>query len=271
MQDSSDADRQELEDSRAVIKEELSTGRSAARVFLAAASFAISVAAVCAYFFFTAASGQLLRRGLTGTGAVLALLFAAGYAWAATSIRIENRIHRGDLEQLQFELDLVSHEATHAERRAEKLLSIHERQLRRYYNLNLTQGLWVFVAGIGCVTVGIAIVGWTFYAVAEARGQREAQLVIGAVGAVGAILINYVAAVYLRMHASIANSLLAFHARLASTHELFLANLLVSRVQEKRRDDALCTLAVEIARRATGGLQSPISPAIQKPRTGKRA
>ena len=87
---------------------------------------------------------------------------------------------------------------------------------------------------------------------AQASGQTEAQIVIGAVGAVGAILINYVAAIYLRMHASAAESLTAFHARLAGIHELFLANLLMSSVSEARRDDALSTLALEIAKRRAG-------------------
>ena len=123
--------------------------------------------------------------------------------------------------------------------------------LRRYSNLNLSEGKWVFVTGIVCVGVGIGVVVGTFYAVAQTCGQTEAQVVIGAVGAVGAILINHVAAVYLRMHASAAENLTAFHARLASIHALFLANLLISRVSEGGRDEVHCTLAPEIAQRRT--------------------
>jgi len=53
------------------------------------------------------------------------------------------------------------------------------------------------------------------------------------------------------VHASAAESLRAFYARLASIHELFLANLLISRVSEGGRDEVLCTLTVEIAKRRT--------------------
>jgi len=207
------------------------------------------VTTVSAYLFLTAACGEVWWPSLAG--AVVTLLIAVHFVIDMFDIRTENRIRRGDLEQLEFEAEMMAYEASAAERRAEKLLKSNERQLRRYYNLNLNQGRGVLVTGIGCVVVGIAVVGWTFYAVAQASGQTEAQIVIGAVGAVGTILINYVAAIYLKIHASAAESLRAFHARLVSTHELFLANLLSSSVSEARRDDVLCTLALEIAKRRT--------------------
>ncbi len=219
----------------------------------AAVGIAVCAMGACVYLFVTAAPDGGWMRILAGIGAVvLFLVTTALLVPTMLDIRTENRIRRGDLEQIEFESELMAYEASAAERRAEKLLRINEQQLRRYYNLNLSQGKWVFMMGIVCVVVGIAVVVGTFYAVAQARGQTEAQVVIGAVGAVGAILINYVAAVYLRIHASAAESFTAFHARLASTHELFLANLLISRVSEERRDDVLCTLAVEIVKRRTG-------------------
>jgi hypothetical protein len=210
------------------------------------------LATVSVYLFFTAARGGVWWPPLTGIGAVVMLLIVVYLIIDMFDIRTENRLRRVDLQQLEFESEMMAYEASAAERRAEKLLRINEQQLRRYYNLNLSQGKWVFMVGIGCVVFGMAVVVLTFYAVAQASGQTEAQIVIGAVGAVGAILINYVAAIYLRIHASAAESLTAFHARLISIHELFLANMLISSVSEMRRDDAISTLAVEIAKRRTG-------------------
>jgi hypothetical protein len=50
------------------------------------------------------------------------------------------------------------------------------------------------------------------------------------IGAVGAILTNFVAAIYLRMNAATSENLAAFHSRLVETHELMLGNLLASRI-----------------------------------------
>jgi hypothetical protein len=202
------------------------------------------------YLFVTASPDEVWRRILTEIWVLCALLLVVVCTHFLLDIWREIDIVRDNLERHKFESEMMAYEASVAQRRAEKMFRINEQLLQRHYDQNLSQGKWVFVTGIVCVVFGIAVVTGTFYAVARASGQTEA-LVIGAVGAVGAILSNYVAAVYLRMHASAAESLRAFHAKLVSTHELFLANLLSSSVSEARRDDVRCTLAVEIAKRRT--------------------
>jgi hypothetical protein len=251
--DPADTDRDALKTRRDAINSELARWYRAEVIMKVAIGITVCVIVVCVYLFVTAAPDGGWMRILAGIGAVVMFLLTMGLFVPATlDIQTENRIRRGDLDQLEFESEMMAYEASAAERRAEKLLRINEQQLRRYYNQNLRQGSWVFWAGIVCVAFGIAVVWLTFYAVTQASGQTEAQVVIGAVGAVGAILINYVAAVYLRIHASAAESFTAFHTRLASTHQLFLANLLISSVSETRRDDALSTVAVEITKRRAG-------------------
>ena len=252
MPDPAGTDRDALETRIAAINSEIARKRREAVFWKVFIGIAGAVIVVCVYLFVTAAPDEVWRRTLAGIGALVALFIMVFLVHVPLEIRTENRILRGDIEQLEFESELVAYEASTAERRAQKLLRINEKHLQRYYDLNLRQGLWVLVTGIGCVVAGITVVGWTFYAVNQASGQTEAQIVIGAVGAVGAILINYVAAIYLRMHASAAESLTAFHARLTSIHELFLANLLMASVSETRRDDALSTLAVAITKKRAG-------------------
>jgi hypothetical protein len=253
--DPAGTDRDALETRIAAINSEIARKHREAVFWKVFIGIAGALIVVCDYLFVTAAPDEVWRRTLAGIGALVALFIMVFLVHVPLEIRTENRILRGDIEQLACESELVAYEASTAERRAQKLLRINEKHLQRYYDLNLRQGLWVLVTGIGCVVAGITVVGWTFYAVDQASGQTEAQIVIGAVGAVGAvgaILINYVAAIYLRMHASAAESRTAFHARLTSIHELFLANLLMSSVSETRRDDALSTLAVAITKRRAG-------------------
>ena len=55
-------------------------------------------------------------------------------------------------------------------------------------------------------------------------------------GAIGSILSNFVAVIYLRMHAAASTSLDAFHRRLVASEGLLLGNLIASRINndEKR-------------------------------------
>ena len=71
--------------------------------------------------------------------------------------------------------------------------------------------------------------------------------IVAVVGAVGTILVNYVAAIFLKMHTAAATALGEFHERLVGTHRLFLANVLASRISDDtKRQDTLADLAKAI-------------------------
>jgi hypothetical protein len=60
---------------------------------------------------------------------------------------------------------------------------------------------------------------------------------------------NYIAAVYLRMHSATTGGLTTFYSSLVSTHQLFLANLLVSRIaDEDKRWSALANVSLAITK-----------------------
>jgi hypothetical protein len=62
--------------------------------------------------------------------------------------------------------------------------------------------------------------------------------------------VNYVAAIYLKMHADATSSLTAFHSRLVETQQTLLANLLASRIEdESKRWDTLSQLALNVAKK----------------------
>ena len=108
-----------------------------------------------------------------------------------------------ELEQVDFQIDLFSYEVTKRETRAEKLLRLNDIQLRRYYNLNLSQNRWVFLLGIACIGMGATIIGITMYIMLRLPTNEEASKVITAIlGGVGAILTNFVGAIYLNMNKS---------------------------------------------------------------------
>src|SRR5262245_30893227 len=57
--------------------------------------------------------------------------------WMAAYLRSQVRAADADLQDLDFEVDLQQFEVLSRERRAEKIVRIHNLQLRRYYDLNL--------------------------------------------------------------------------------------------------------------------------------------
>jgi hypothetical protein len=154
-----------------------------------------------------------------------------------------------EIRNLDFELDLQKFEVSKKEVRAEKILLINNYQLRRYYDLNLNQNIWVFGLGIFCIILGIGVIAVTIYLINYSIKDLDTKIIISAVGAVGSFMTNYIAAIYLKMHAAATNNLGAFHTRLVETHQLLFGNLLASRIEDdKIRWETLAKIALNISK-----------------------
>ena len=154
-----------------------------------------------------------------------------------------------DLQSIEFEIDLLQFDVNPRETRAEKILRINNLQLQRYYNLNLSQNIWVFGLGILCILLGLGVIGITLYLVLNIASSLDAKIITGVVGTIGSLLSNYIAAIYLKMHASASAHLASFHSRLVETQQLLLGNLLASRIEDdKKRWETLSQLALNMAK-----------------------
>ena len=176
------------------------------------------------------------------------VLLAFGLAMRAGWHEAEEEINR-----LEGEIELYSGPDDY-ERRAQKLLRLNQDQLRRYYKQNLSQNSKVFAVGVCCIVLGIAVIGATLYALGRiGPAAWQEKLIVGVVGAVGAILTNYVAAIYLKMHAAISASLTVFHSKLVESDRLYLANLLVAAIPgQERRCEAFAAISTALLGRSEG-------------------
>ncbi|MCW2986956.1 MAG: hypothetical protein JWR63_4526 [Conexibacter sp.] len=181
---------------------------------------------------------------------LLALLpggYALLFAWLVWLAR--NRRHDLDLrvEDLRDQQDLVELVAEDRERRAQKLFQVHSRQLKRYYDQALRHRGVIFASGLLCIFGGFAVVGAAFVVIAHADDTTE-KIVAAALGAIGGVLANFIAVIYLRMFSQTVDSIGAFHDRLVVTHHLHFANFLLAKVGDARmRDEALATVSTTIA------------------------
>ncbi|MDA2738033.1 hypothetical protein PDQ75_23025 [Bacillus cereus group sp. Bc015] len=156
--------------------------------------------------------------------------------------------HVIELQEVENELDLLSISHSSLEERSEKLFKHHHFELKRYYDENLKQSSWIFVVGIACIIIGFAIIGITLYfLIANSSNELENKIIVASVGAIGAILSNFIAVIYLKMHSEAVKSLTEFHNRFVNTHHFYFSNFLLSKIQnEDKREDALVELALKI-------------------------
>ncbi|MCC2363910.1 hypothetical protein COJ79_10655 [Bacillus thuringiensis] len=153
-----------------------------------------------------------------------------------------------ELLEVENELDLLSIADSSLEERSEKLFKHHHIELKRYYDENLKQSAWIFVVGIACIIIGFGIIGITMYfLITNLSNELENKIIVASVGAIGAILSNFIAVIYLKMHSEAVKALTEFHNRFVNTHHFYFSNFLLSKIQNTdKREDALVELALKI-------------------------
>ena len=178
-------------------------------------------------------------------GLVLALCFFV--------LGVLNRNRAGDrLQEIgelrdQQDLSVLLEER---EQRAQKQFQVHSHQLRRYYEQALRQRGIIFAIGVLCIGGGFGIIIAAGLLIWLGDAELSEQIVVAALGAVGGILGNFVAVMYLNMFKETIKSIGAFHDRLVFTNHLHFANVLAAKVTaDSARDDVLVQMALAMAAR----------------------
>ncbi len=163
--------------------------------------------------------------------------------------RVRLRNAEEDLQDLDFQIDLERYEVSPRESRAEKMLRINSLQIRRYHDVNITQNIWVFTLGVFCMLLGVGILAGTLWFIGTYAESLDTKIISGALGAVGTVLVNYIAAIYLRMHATANRNLGDFHSKLVDTYQILFSNLVASRIEDAElRQQTLASVAIAVAK-----------------------
>lgn len=121
------------------------------------------------------------------------------------------------------------------EKRAHKLFQIDSAEVRRYYEQALRQRRYIFYVGVLCIILGFGCVFLAFSLIwKQAASPLSEKIVVAVLGAVGAVLANFVAIIFLNMFTAVVKSMVEFHSRLVSTHHVVFGNVLVARIEDKK-------------------------------------
>ncbi|WP_308763148.1 hypothetical protein [uncultured Bacteroides sp.] len=159
----------------------------------------------------------------------------------------ENRLQEIDLS-LDIEKFKIGTEISYAE----KTLRLHNNQLKKYYDLNLRQNSWIFILGIFCIILGFGVIIATFYFITEYTKDDTSKIITGVLGGISAIMINYIAALYLKINATVSDNLKEFHSRLVDTHKILMGNVIAAKIENRElKDSTYSSISKEICNKQT--------------------
>ncbi|QRM55262.1 hypothetical protein [Sinorhizobium sp. BG8] len=156
-----------------------------------------------------------------------------------------------DAKDLEDEIDLRQMGAASLEQKAHKLLRIQQNQLSRYLELILQQSRGIFFVGIGAMVAGVAVVVLTIWQTRTMGPEADVwqKAIVAVVGSIGAIMTNFVAAIYLKMFSNIGSAVQKSISSLSQSTNLNFANVLIANITtEEARNETLKAIAEAISK-----------------------
>ena len=127
--------------------------------------------------------------------------------------------------------------------RAEKMFRLNQKELMRYYDMNLAQTKFLSGLGIMMIIFGILIVGVTLYTYTS----FETDKILLIVGSLSGIVVDFIGAIFIKMYTKNIEAAVKFHAKFAESNNLLLANSIANKIEDdKIRENTLSEISKNI-------------------------
>ncbi|MDU6975885.1 MAG: hypothetical protein E6370_16485 [Clostridiales bacterium] len=127
--------------------------------------------------------------------------------------------------------------------RAEKMFRMNQKELMRYYDMNLAQTKFLSGLGIIMIIFGILIVSASMYMYMN----MDADKVLLFVGSSSGIIVDFIGAIFIKMYTKNIEAAVKFHAKFAESNNLLLANSIANKIEDdKKREDTLSEISKNI-------------------------
>jgi hypothetical protein len=127
--------------------------------------------------------------------------------------------------------------------RAEKMFRMNQKELMRYYDMNLAQTKFLSGLGIMMIVFGISIVMATLYMYM----YLNEDTVLLFVGSLSGIVVDFIGAIFIKMYTKNIEAAVKFHAKFAESNNLLLANSIANKIEDdKIREDTLSEISKNI-------------------------
>lgn len=127
--------------------------------------------------------------------------------------------------------------------RAEKMFRMNQKELMRYYDMNLTQTKFLSRLGVVMIIFGILIVGMALFMYM----WIETDKFVLVVGSLSGIVVDFIGAIFIKMYTQNIEAAVKFHAKFAESNNLLLANSIANKIDDVRlRETTLSDISKNI-------------------------
>lgn len=149
------------------------------------------------------------------------------------------------LFNLENEKELQQSNVLTIEQKANKQFRYNQRELKRYYDINLLHTKLLLGFGILLLLIGLSIVGITIILYFQNNDISNLILVLGCISG---LLIDFIGAVFVCIYAKTIEMAINFYSKLADSNNLLLSNSIAAKIKNSNlRDKTLSEIAKNIS------------------------
>ena len=127
--------------------------------------------------------------------------------------------------------------------RAEKMFRMNQKELMRYYDMNLTQTKFLSGLGIMMIILGVLVVGAALYMYITLDTDKTLLFV----GSLSGIVVDFIGAIFIKMYTKNIEAAVAFHSKFAESNNLLLANSIANKIEDEQlRETTLSEISKNI-------------------------
>ena len=127
--------------------------------------------------------------------------------------------------------------------RAEKMFRMNQKELMRYYDMNLAQTKFLSGLGIMMITFGLLIVGVALYMYTSFETDKFLLII----GSLSGIVVDFIGAIFIKMYNKNIEAAVKFHAKFADSNNLLLANSIANKIEDNQlRENTLAEISKNI-------------------------
>lgn len=123
------------------------------------------------------------------------------------------------------------------------MFRMNQKELMRYYDMNLAQTKFLSGLGIMMIVVGVLIVMASLYMYISLGTDK----MLLSVGSLSGIVVDFIGAIFIKMYTKNIEAAVKFHAKFAESNNLLLANSIAHKIDDNiLRETTLSEIAKDI-------------------------
>jgi len=150
-------------------------------------------------------------------------------------------ILKQELISIDDELELLNLTDVEYEQRAELQFKQHQKELKRYYDINIGHLKFIFPIGIVIIVVGLVIIFSVIFIFKDNAQQNIFPIIAGCVSG---LLVDFIGAIFIKMYIETVKASTEFHNKLIKSNSHLFANVLITKINDnKMKNEALAEVA----------------------------